>query len=132
MEVEEIRKILPEPDVEYLLEKQYVFEVHQMGGDIHIIIHHFSFPNPYQPNEADILVILPAGYPNGNPDMFWTCPDVKLNGDRWPMSSDVHQDFHGKNWQRWSRHMAGGSWRTGVDNLRTYMTSVIREIGKGI
>lgn len=131
MDIEEIKKILPEKDVEYLQEKQYEFEVHQMGGEIHIIIHHFLFPTPYQPDRADMLIILPAGYPIANPDMFWTYPDVKLNGNQWPTNSDYHQDFHGKSWQRWSRHLTKG-WRPGVDNLRNFVTSISREIGKGI
>jgi hypothetical protein len=132
METEEIRKILPEPDVDYLLEKEYKFDVHQVGSDVHVIINDFAFPDPYRPNQASLLIILPAGYPSANPDMFWTHPDIKLSDDRWPTSSEYHQDFDGKSWQRWSRHMAAGGWRAGVDNLRTYMTSVSREIMKGL
>lgn len=130
MEIEEIKKILPEPDVEYLQEKQYVFDVHETGGDNHVIIHGFPFLT-YQPVQADLMIILPAGYPNGKLDMFWTYPDIKLSDGNWPRNCEVHADYHGKSWQRWSRHLAG-DWRPGVDNLRTYMASVITEIKKGI
>lgn len=126
-----MKKLLPEMDVEYLLEKQYDFEVIQAGGNLNLIIHHFPFPSPYQPNEADVLIMMPAGYPNGKLDMFWTYPDVKKNGGQWPASSEHHEDHHGKKWQRWSRHLTS-EWRVGVDNLRTFMAAVIKEIGKGI
>ncbi|MEN6489234.1 MAG: E2/UBC family protein [Smithella sp.] len=130
MEIDEVKKILPKPDVDCLIEKGYEFEVNQLDGNIHVIIDAFGFP-AYSPNQASILLILPAGYPNAKPDMFWTYPDVKLKDGRWPAACEVHQDFHGKSWQRWSRH-SPAPWRPGVDCLRNYLTMVIREIGKGI
>lgn len=130
MEIEEMKKILPESDVDFLISKGYDFEVHQMGEGAHVIIKAFSFPL-YEPLQADMLIILPAGYPNAKLDMFWTYPDVKLKDGRWPAAAEHHQDYHGKSWQRWSRHIQR-EWRPGVDSLRTHLTMVIKEISKGI
>lgn len=113
------QELLPEIDREFLLEKGYAFDVAQAGAEMHVILRDFSFPPAYTPQTADLLIILPAGYPNANPDMFWTFPDVKRAAGGWPTTGDAHHVYGDRNWQRWSRHFQG-TWRTGVDNLRTY------------
>lgn len=130
MNIDEIKNILPDPDIEYLSSKGYTFDVSQQGSDVHIIIQDYAFPEAYHPRQASLLIIIPAGYPNAKPDMFWTNPDIRMINGSWPKSSEVHQDFQGMNWQRWSRHL--NNWRSGVDNLKTYMASVRKEINKGI
>ena len=129
MQIDEIKTLLPEPDADYLASKCANVEVIKNGSDVHAIFHDHDFPEAYQPRQADLLIIIPAGYPSTKLDMFWTCPDVKLKDGKWPISSEVHQDFHGRSWQRWSRHI---NWRGGIDNLRTFVTSVQREIERGI
>jgi hypothetical protein len=125
------QELLPEIDREFLEDKEYAFDVEKVGGAIHLILRDFPFPAAYAPRTADLLIILPAGYPNANPDMFWTFPDVKLISGAWPQASEVHQGYGDRSWQRWSRHFQG-TWRAGVDSLRTYLTAVRTEIAKGI
>lgn len=125
---EDNENLIPEADRDFLKEKEYHFNILPHEGAIHLILEQIPFPEAYVPRVADILIIIPAGYPNAQLDMFWTFPDVKLANGSWPETSEHHQDFHGKNWQRWSRH---GTWRAGVDNLRTFISSVKREIEKG-
>ncbi len=126
-----LSKKLPEPDLECLESKGYQFDIQELNNEIHIIIENFLFPPVYSPQFASLLIMLPAGYPTANPDMFWTYPDVKLTSGAWPLASEYHQAFHGKNWQRWSRHYPG-NWRPGIDGLRTYLASVKAELLKGI
>ncbi len=120
--------VLPEIDAEFLGEKGFDCEVVQAAGEVRVILHKFPFPAQYTPRQANLMVRLSAGYPNGNPDMFWTNPDVKLADGRWPLNAEYHDPSAG-GWQRWSRH--DNSWRAGIDNLRTKMASVRREIEKG-
>jgi hypothetical protein len=129
MELDELKQILPEQDAEYLASKCAKVEVIKNASDVHVIFQDYAFPEAYQTRQANLLIVIPAGYPNAKLDMFWTCPDVKLATGKWPTSSEVHQDFHGKSWQRWSRHI---NWRSGVDSLRTFVTSTQREIARGI
>jgi hypothetical protein len=124
-------QLLPELDREFLEEKEYTFDVTQTGGEIHLIIQNFELTAAYSPSRADLLVILPAGYPNSNPDMFWTYPDVKLASGAWPQQCQHHQVYGDRNWQRWSRHFQQ-PWRSGVDCFRTYLAAVRRELAKGI
>ncbi len=130
MELMELTKKIPEPDLDCLESKGYIFNVLEFNNEIHIIIENYPFPSFYSPQQASLLIMLPAGYPNANPDMFWTCPDVKLTTGAWPLASEHHQMFHGKNWQRWSRHFPG-NWRPGIDGLRTYLASIKTELSRG-
>jgi hypothetical protein len=35
--------------------------------------------------------VLPVGYPNAQPDCFWTDADLKLEGDRTPQNTGMNQ-----------------------------------------
>jgi hypothetical protein len=122
---------LPESDREFLDEKGWRCSVENVGGFIHVIIHDFELPSAYTPVRCDLLVRLPAGYPNANPDMFWTKPDVQLIGGNWPMNANVWEEFSGSRWQRWSRHFPDGRWRAGIDGLDTFLASIRRELAAG-
>jgi hypothetical protein len=123
--------LLPELDRDFLNSKEYDFDVLRVGGEIHLIIHNFQFPAAYTPRQADLLIIIPAGYPNANLDMFWTYPDVMRANGGWPQASEHHQPHGERTWQRWSRHVQNG-WRPGTDCLQTFVAAVRKEIGKGI
>ena len=120
--------LLPELDVEFLTEKGFDCEVVQVSGEVRVIISGFPFPAQYSPRSAKLMLRLPSGYPNANPDMYWTSPDVKLSSGNFPLNADYH-DPSADNWQRWSRH--DNSWRAGTDDLRTKIASVRRELEAG-
>ena len=117
--------LLPEPDMEFLEEKGYNYVLIQEGGTIHLILSNFPFSEAFKPQQADILIMFPAGYPNAKLDMFWTFPEIRLQDGALPAATEHRQDFYGKTWQRWSRH---GSWRGGTDNLRSFISSIRKEI----
>ena len=126
------QELLPEIDREFLKGKEYAFSVEQVGGPLHLTIRNFELSAAYTPSVADsLLIILPAGYPNSNPDMFWTIPDVKLTNGNWPAQSNHHETYGDRVWQRWSRHLQR-AWRPGIDNLRTYLATIRQELARGI
>lgn len=131
MSVAEEVDLLPELDREFLAEKEYSYTAAKVGGEVHVIIREFHFPAAYALRKADVLIILPAGYPDAHPDMFWTYPDVRRANGNWPINSDQHQVYGDRNWQRWSRHYQG-QWRAGIDGLRSYLAAVRTEIAKGV
>jgi hypothetical protein len=128
----QVLPLIPEIDAEFLAEKGYRYDLCQESGAVYVIINDYPLPAPFVPNQADLLIQLPAGYPNAKPDMFWTSPDVKLAGGAWPKSSEVHENKRGRSWQRWSRHFPDNRWRPGTDNLRTYLAAIRAELLKGI
>jgi len=133
MEMIIVESLLPEEDVRYLSEKRFDYSEESVNGWIHIIFENFPIPSAYTPRTCRLLVRIPPGYPNANPDMFWTQPDIKLNQTAaLPRSSDHHETYSGQSWQRWSRHIPPNSWRAGRDNLRTFLRTVQQELLKGI
>jgi hypothetical protein len=131
MLVEDVEDLVPEVDRDFLVEKGYKYTAKRVGGDVHVIIEGFSFPAAYTPQRSNLLIILPAGYPNANLDMFRTLPDVKLASGAWPQNADNREVHAGVSWQRWSRHFTS-AWRQGIDNLRTFVASIRHELDKGI
>ena len=125
-------QLIPEIDRDFLREKEYDFLIIPESGTTHLVIKNFSFPEPYNPRVADILIIIPAGYPNAALDMFWTRPDVKLVNGSWPTAADQPAVFRNETWQRWSRHFTHAPWRPGVDNVRTFLAVIKKDLEKGI
>jgi hypothetical protein len=124
-------ELIPESDREFLQGKGFEYDIEQADGFVHLIIHRFELPAAYTPRTCDLLIRLPAGYPNANPDMFWTRPDVRLLGGGTPLNADHRQDFNALIWQRWSRHFPDGRWRPGIDGLDTFVAAIRRELAVG-
>ena len=124
-------ELLLEDDLRYLQGKQFEFQVIQDSSGLNVIITNFAFPTHYTPATGSLLIILPAGYPNANPDMFWTIPDVKLQSGAWPQACAEHEQHAGMLWQRWSRHFQI-PWRPNVDGLHTFVACIKKELRKGI
>ena len=119
--------VLPQADLDFLNEKGGRFEITPHPGEVRIYIRNFQLAESYSPRLTDLLIRLPLGYPQSNPDMFWTKPDVRLVTGAYPNRADYH-DPSADNWQRWSRH---SEWRPAKDNLRSKMASVKRELEAG-
>lgn len=130
--MEELEDLVPEADREFLASKRYKVSAARIGADVHVMIQDFPLPQAYLPRAVTLKIILPAGYPNANLDMFWTSPHVSLatSGGR-PARADTYEDHNGVSWQRWSRHFIT-AWRQGVDDLRSFLATIRRELAKGI
>jgi hypothetical protein len=125
----EIQHYLPEAEIEFLRDRGIDFEEYRVGAEVHLILNNFQLPTAYVPQSCDLLLKLPAGFPNANPDMFWTSPTVRLTNGTFPVSANVIEVCNGRTWQRWSRHST--SWRPGVDSLRSKLRSVRAELELG-
>lgn len=121
--------ILPEEDHEFLSNRGLIFELVESGGWINLIIKGYQLPAAYAPESCDLLLRLPPGYPNSNPDMFWTTPGVHLRNGGVPLAAQVVETHNGRNWQRWSRH--NQAWRAGIDNVQTKLRAVKTELELG-
>lgn len=112
---------LPSRDREYLESKEFVFQEIVDGQNRGIILPRFRLPaQKYDVSQVDVLIILPSGYPDIAPDMFYLEPWVKLvEGDRYPKATQSCLSFNGRSWQRWSRH--NNEWRRGIDGIWTML-----------
>ncbi len=115
---------LPSLDQYFLSEHGYTFEVVQEGGKTGIILKSLSLPaGKFNYEQADILVLLPSGYPDCAPDMFYASPHLTLAGTgQVPKACTAQLTYSGRAWQRWSRH--NNAWRPGTDGLRTMIARV--------
>jgi hypothetical protein len=112
--------VLPTADSEYLEREGLRYEAVVEQQMISLVIFDFELPPGYAPPVADLLVRLPAGFPDASPDMFWVDPEVHYADGQVPAQTQVRQSFRGRVWQRWSRHPVQ-EWRIGIDNLQTYI-----------
>lgn len=114
---------LPARDREYLESKGIEYEEYeerQKG----VILKARPLPDGrFDVQQADVLILLPSGYPDTAPDMFYLLPWVKLtNGGQYPRKADQPFSFKGQSWQRWSRH--NNEWRPGTDGIWTMLKRV--------
>jgi hypothetical protein len=95
-----------------------------------IIIKDYLLPTGlYNVNQADLLIIIPNGYPRLPLDMFFTYPILKYQEkNTYPGQADVFCDFFGLKWQRWSRHY---KWDFNKHNILTHLQVVLKCIEKG-
>ncbi|KKC38002.1 hypothetical protein WH87_10210 [Devosia epidermidihirudinis] len=120
--------VLPPDDAAFLNEHGVNFEEVDQAGNKAVIIKSYPLPaGRFDTSSADILVLLPPGYPDCAPDMFFLSPWVRLAADKkYPRAADQPFSFAGGNWQRWSRH--NSDWRPGVDGIWT----MLRRIGRAL
>jgi len=116
--------ILPFKCRRYLEERGLNFEEVAAGEQKGIVLREFRLPEGrFNTSVADLLVFLPAGYPDNPPDMFFALPWIKLAvANCYPKAADQPFQFHGQQWQRWSRH--NNTWRPGVDGIWTMLKRV--------
>lgn len=114
---------LPEPDCQYLSERGLTWEEVVDGANRGIILKDFSLPvERFDVEVADILILLPIGYPDVPTDMFYLLPWLKLKTGAMARATETPVTFQGQSWQRWSRHER--EWRPGIDGIRTTIKRV--------
>ncbi len=75
---------LPEFDREYLSEKGLNFEEKNSGGK-GLIIRNLILPEgKYNHHSSDLLILIPQGYPEVKPDMWYFYPSILLAPDNHP------------------------------------------------
>jgi hypothetical protein len=117
--------MLDQEDRDWLAEHSLEFEAIEEGGFTNLILKNFVLPAGFDQPSTNLLVRLPAGFPDTPPDMFWVDPPVLLTktGMR-PPASDVMETLVGRQWQRFSRHFSGSPWRPGIDSLPSWILCI--------
>jgi len=95
----------------------------QQGGWSFLVISHYPLPAGFRPATVDLLIKLPPGFPDGQPDMFWVYPTVKTANGSLPRATCI-ESLLDKQWQRFSWHLAAGAWQPGVSTLRDFMRCI--------
>ena len=121
---------LPEKDREYLNAKRIVFQEIADGGQKGVVLKDKTLPEGrFDVAKADVLILLPPGYADVAPDMFYLLPWVRLvPANCYPRKADHPVGFAGQSWQRWSRH--NPEWRPGTDGIWTMIKRIDDAIEK--
>lgn len=121
---------LPELDRKYLEQHGIAHRMVGHSGQIGVVIEGFHLPpGKYDRDKVDLLIILPGGYPDACPDMFFTDPWIRVVASgKYPDRADQAHQFGERSWQRWSRHC--GDWRPGIDGLHTMIARARHAIEK--
>lgn len=89
-----------------------------------VLIDAYRLPPGWSKSSTKLLLKLPASFPVGNPDMFWTDEDLVLEGGGIPKNGEQIEIILGQRWRRFSWHPA--TWNPGADDIRTYLQFVDR------
>lgn len=120
-------------DEGYLRSKGLAFEVTVEQGLILVVIEKYPLPDGYDRPTTDLLLRLPQGFPDAQPDMFWCDPPIRIAGTgAFPQAADLMEVYLGRTWQRFSRHLSAGAWTPGTDNLGSYMSLVGAELERSL
>ena len=120
--------MLPDEDREYLAERFPRFSNAVESGVLCVVLHGFPLPAGLSQDRADLLLRLVPGYPDIPPDMWWFDPAVLRPDGRTISQTQYYEQYLGRTWQRWSRHLQPGQWRPGVDSLKSYLALVQKEL----
>jgi hypothetical protein len=88
-----------------------------------LVISDFEVPGGFQPNQVELLVKLPPAFPDAAPDMFWVRPPIRTASGAAPRAT-TSERLLGKDWQRFSWHLAAGAWKPGVSELRDFLRCI--------
>jgi len=92
----------------------------------------FILPGGFDRAQSDLLLRFSAGYPDVPPDMWWFDPPIRRVDSQLIPATEVIEHFLGRSWQRWSRHLAAGQWRSGVDGLESFLALVRKELERSV
>lgn len=122
--------VLPPRDVEYLDGRGIAYEDGSQNGQAGVVLKGITLPEgKFDAASVDILVLLPPGYPDCPPDMFYCMPWLKLRSvGRYPRAADQPHPFRSQTWQRWSRH--NNMWRPGIDGIHTMVKRIERALAE--
>jgi hypothetical protein len=116
--------LLPE-DETYLEERGIEYRIVIESGVEHVLFAQ-GLSDRYDNSQVEIALKIPAGYRMTPWDMFWVSPTIRLRTGTYPPASETFENFLGRKWQRFSRHLP--SWRPGVDSLRSFLPLVLAEL----
>ena len=121
---------LPSADLQFLQERSIPHAVSVEAGMICVLLPGFALPQGCNTTQSDLLLRLAPGFPDIQPDMWWFDPTVKKVTGADFLNTEARESHLGRNWQRWSRHLQPGQWKSGIDRLENYVALIRSEIAR--
>jgi Prokaryotic E2 family E len=121
---------LPSKDVAFLAERKFVTSLHaDPSGGAFLIITGFDVSGGgFSPPKTDLMIRVPPQYPMTPLDMWYCDPPIRIAATgQFAQASEVMENFLGRSWQRFSRHL-NGTWKPGLDSIRSFFVFIQREL----
>lgn len=121
---------LPARDVKFLNEREFTWQVlPDPQGAACLLIKEFDVAaGGFTPSTIELMLRIPPQYPVAALDMWYCDPPIRLvSTGQYATASEVMESHLGRQWQRFSRHL-NGSWKPGVDGLRSFFVLIQREL----
>ena len=119
---------LPQNDREYLTHRAIDYAVTSEANMICVVLKQYPLPPGFRQDNADLLLRLSPGYPDVPPDMWWFDPPVCRADGSAIQATQVTEHHLGRQWQRWSRHLPAGLWRSGIDTIESFLALIRKEL----
>ena len=118
-------ELLPE-DIEYLNAHfpERWQKLSEGNGKYALLITGFEIPDGFAQKIANLMVLVPAGYPGVGLDMFYFDPSLQKSNNE-ELAAIAFEEHFGRSWQRWSRHY---DWIPGEHNLYKHIELVRNEL----
>ena len=123
---------LPDSEFSFLSSLGTEYEVLAEGGMTCVVLREWPLPPGFNRASSDLLLRLPAGFPDTAPDMWWFSPAVLTEAGTSLPNTESIEHYLGRDWQRWSRHLNPGQWRSGVDGLESYLALIRRDLERWV
>ena len=115
-------------DSEFLESRGLIHEVIVEGGTTCVLLPSWPLPTGCTLPRTALLLRLSAGYPDVPPDMWWFDPPVVRKDGQPIRATESREQYLGRQWQRWSRHLSPGQWQSGIDGLESYLALIRKEL----
>ena len=119
---------LPPNDEEYLAQRGIGHVVTSEANMTCVVLKQYRLPPGFRHTHADLLLRLSPGYPDVAPDMWWFDPPVFRADGSAIQATQVTEHHLGRQWQRWSRHLPAGLWRSGIDSIESFLALIRKEL----
>jgi len=120
--------MLPPVDQDYLAARFPGHNVVPDGGLIAVVLPAIVLPRGFTEQASDLLLRLQPGYPDVPPDMWWFSPAIVRTDGADIAATQVKEVYLGRAWQRWSRHLNPGQWKSGIDTLESFLALVTGQL----
>lgn len=124
--------MLPSNDTKYLTERGVNHSVTSEANMTCVVFPDFCLPPGFDRAKSNLLLRFSPGYPDLAPDMWWFDPPVRRRDGQPIRATEVIERYLGRSWQRWSRHLTKGQWRSGVDGLESFLALVRIELERSV
>lgn len=123
---------LTQSEIDYLGERFTDYRVTSEANMQCIVLPSYTLPTGYAPSRSDLLIRLNPGYPDVPPDMWWFDPAVRPINHPVPPQTECTEQHLGRQWQRWSRHLNPGQWKSGIDSLESFFALLRLELERWV